>query len=141
MDIVRVKLVRESQIEYNTKLTSPDAVASFLYSFIGDEPQENFVVISVSSKGDILNATKIAIGTVNQAIIHPRDVFRTAVMSNASSIIIAHNHPSGDPTPSKNDIDVTHMLLEGAKVLDIQILDHIIVGYDRYYSLKEKGII
>ncbi len=80
--------------------------------------------------------------SVNSSIVHPREIFKTAILSNAASIIISHNHPSGDPTPSKEDISITTRLKECGKILGIEVLDHVIIGeYDKYLSFKEKGLL
>lgn len=83
----------------------------------------------------------VIIGTVNSSLIHPREVFKTSILSNASSVIIFHNHPSGDPTPSNEDKNITRRLKEAGQILGIDVLDHIIVADDKFCSLKEKGII
>ena len=81
------------------------------------------------------------IGSLNSSLIHPRELFKHAVLNSAATIIISHNHPSGDPTPSKADIEVTKILHQNSIMMDIELLDHIIIGKDRYYSFKEKGLI
>ena len=85
--------------------------------------------------------TNISIGNLNASIVHPREVFAEAIKYRANSIILAHNHPSGDPAPSKEDINITHRLIDGGEILGIKVLDHIIVGGDKYISFKERNII
>ena len=80
-------------------------------------------------------------GSLNSSLIHPRELFKHAVLNSAASIIVSHNHPSGDPTPSNQDIEITKILHKNSVMMDIELLDHIIIGKDRYYSFKEKGII
>ena len=80
-------------------------------------------------------------GTINTSLVHPREVFKRALLNNASNIMVAHNHPSGDPNPSKEDIQITERLKEAGNLLGINLLDHIIVGEDKYISLKEKGVL
>ena len=100
-----------------------------------------FVVACVNTKNEIANLTVAHIGSLNSSIVHPREVFKTAILSNAASIICAHNHPSGNPEPSKEDVDVTKRLIEAGKILGIDLLDHLVIGDGRYVSLKEKGYV
>ncbi|MEC9484269.1 MAG: JAB domain-containing protein [Candidatus Izemoplasma sp.] len=81
------------------------------------------------------------IGTLNSAIVHPRALFKKAVMASAASFVVCHNHPSGDPTPSNNDLKITKRIKENAKMMDIVFMDHVIIGEDKYFSFKEKGLL
>ena len=83
----------------------------------------------------------ISVGSLTASVVHPREVFKAAIQQTAASIILVHNHPSGDPTPSKEDIEVTARMVQVGRVMDIPVLDHIILGNDNYISLKEKGVI
>jgi len=94
----------------------------------------------VDGKNRIICLEIVSIGTLNQAIVTPRDTFKTALLSNAAAIILVHNHPTGDPTPSAEDLEVTRRLREAGELLGIKVLDHIIVG-DSYYSFVERGVI
>lgn len=105
------------------------------------EKREHFVVVILDSKSQIQRIAPVHIGTVNMSIVGAREVFREAIRDGASSIIVAHNHPSGDPTPSPEDIEVTDKLVEIGKMLDIPVLDHIIIGYDKFISFERKGLI
>lgn len=105
------------------------------------EKREHFVVVILDSKSQIQRIAPIHIGTVNMSIVGGREVFREAIRDGASSIIVAHNHPSGDPTPSPEDIEVTDKLVEIGKMLDIPVLDHIIIGYDNFTSFERKGLL
>lgn len=110
-------------------------------SYLRNEKREHFVVVILDSKGQIQRIAPVHIGTVNMSIVGAREVFREAIRDGAASIIVAHNHPSGDPTPSPEDIEVTKKLAEIGRMLDIPLLDHIIVGYDRFTSMERKGLI
>ena len=105
------------------------------------ERKEHFVVVMLDSKGQIQRIAPVHIGTVNMSVVGVREVFREAIRDGASSIIVAHNHPSGDPTPSPEDIEVTEKLVEVGKMMDIPVLDHIIIGYDHFTSFHRKGLI
>lgn len=110
-------------------------------SHLRTEKREHFVVVLLDSKGQIQRIAPVHIGTVNMSLVGGREVFREAVRDGAASIIVAHNHPSGDPTPSPEDIDVTKKLAEIGRLLDIPLLDHIIIGYNRFTSMERKGLI
>jgi len=109
--------------------------------FIGDYDREALVVLTFDTKNKINSITVASIGSLNSSIVHPREVFKTAILSNSASIIIGHNHPSGDPSPSKEDISITSRLKECGKILGIELLDHVIIGDNNYISLKEKGLL
>ena len=101
--------------------------------------QEHFVTLFLNVKNQILHKQTIFIGSLNASIVHPREIFREAVKRSAASIICAHNHPSGNPAPSTEDIDVTKRLFEAGQLMGIELLDHVIIGDHQFISLKEKG--
>ena len=107
---------------------------------IKGELKEHFIAIYLDSKNRIIKEETISIGILNQTIIHPREVFRGAIQASANSIIVIHNHPSGEPTPSSDDIKVTEVLAKAGEIIGITLLDHIIIG-DTYHSFKESGEI
>ncbi|KAB8134771.1 JAB domain-containing protein [Gracilibacillus oryzae] len=122
-------------------IRSPDDGANFLMEEMCQLKQEHFVVIFLNTKNQVIHRQTIFIGSLNASIVHPREVFREAVKRSAASIICAHNHPSGDPSPSQEDIHVTKRLVESGKVIGIDLLDHLIIGDHRFISLKEKGYL
>lgn len=106
------------------------------------EHKEHFAVMSLSTKNHILALNDISIGTLNGSMVHPREVFEEAILHHASAIILIHNHPSGDPSPSREDINVTQRLVKAGKIMDIPVLDHVILGScGNYVSMKEKGLL
>lgn len=131
------KITRINEIQF----TDPSTVANYLFEHFRDAYKEEFYIILLDTKNRIVGTKTVSVGTINQAIVHPREVFRPAIMKNANSMILSHNHPSGDPTPSKEDLLITERLVKVGEYIGIKILDHIIVGDLRYISLKEKGII
>jgi len=142
IQIVSIKMVKEKNLEYsNNKISSPKDCANILKKFIGDYDREALVVMALDTKNKINSITVASLGSLNSSIVHPREIFKTAILSNASSIIIGHNHPSGNDLPSKEDISVTLRIKESGKILGIDLLDHIIIGDDNYTSLKEKGML
>lgn len=115
--------------------------AYLLFKDLENEKQEHFCAAFLNSKNGVISRRTIHIGTVNMSVVGAREVFREAVRENAASVIVAHNHPSGDPEPSPEDIQVTQRLKEVGETLDIPVLDHIIVGHDRYVSFYELGLL
>lgn len=143
IQIVSIKMVKEKNLEYgDAQISSPKDCANIFKKFIGDYDREALAVLSLDTKNKINSITVASLGSVNSSIVHPREIFKTAILSNASSIIISHNHPSGNCCPSKEDISITSRLKECGRILGIELLDHIIVGEDNnYISLKEKGLL
>lgn len=123
------------------KITSPSSIARIYMEEMRYFRQEHFKAVYLDNKNNIMGNRDITIGSINSTIVHPREVFTDAVKSSAASIIVLHNHPSGDPSPSVEDIEVTKRLLEAGKILGIYLLDHIVIGDGEYISLKEKGLI
>ncbi len=122
-------------------LASPEAIYKFLKTKYEHKTQEYLVGLFLNTKGHLLKEEVLFIGSLNMSVVHPRDVFRQAVLNSAAQIIICHNHPSGDPTPSNHDYEVTHAILESSIMMGIPLIDHIIIGKDKYFSFKEKGVI
>jgi len=120
---------------------SPEDCVAFLSAEMKHLTQEHFVVIFLDTKNYVIGKKTIFIGSLNKAIVHPREVFKEAIKRSSASIICAHNHPSGDPTPSEQDIGLTHRLYEAGELIGIKVLDHLIIGDEQFVSLKEKGYI
>lgn len=120
-------------------IRSPEDGANFLMNDMRFLQQEHFVCLYLNTKNQVMHQQTIFIGSLNASIVHPREVFKEAFRRSAASIVCAHNHPSGDPAPSKEDIDVTRRLVECGKMIGIEVLDHLIIGDKKYVSLKEKG--
>ncbi|MBN6887876.1 DNA repair protein RadC [Cytobacillus horneckiae] len=122
-------------------IRSPEDAANYVMNDMRFLSQEHFVCLYLNTKNQILSKQTIFIGSLNASIVHPREVYKEAFRQSAASIICLHNHPSGDPAPSREDIDVTKRLAECGKIIGIEILDHIIIGEKKFVSLKEKGYI
>ena len=105
------------------------------------ERREHFAVLLLNAKNHILALKTISMGTLTSSVVHPREVFQAAIEQSAASVILVHNHPSGDPAPSGEDLAVTRRMVEAGEIMDIPVLDHVIVGYDKFISLKEEGMI
>jgi len=127
--------------EPKQKVRSPKDVYALMYPKMREQKKEKFVTLYLDTKNQILKEELISVGSLNASIVHPREVFKSALMESSASVIMVHNHPSGDPSPSREDILVTEKLVEGGKLLGIDVLDHIIIGEGRYVSLKDEGFV
>jgi len=117
----------------------PRDVADIMIPEMRDLKQEHFVCLFLNTKNRIIGKQTIFVGSLDASIVHPREVFKEAIKRSSAAVICLHNHPSGDPTPSREDIEVTRTLRQAGEVVGISVLDHVIIGYDRYISLKEAG--
>jgi len=131
----------KEKIPKKISLTSPQDVVSYLREKLGREKKEHFLTLSLDSRNNLIKENIVSVGILNANLVHPREVFKEAIDAHAASIIIAHNHPSGDPEPSEDDLEITHRLVESGKILDIEIIDHVIVTKDEFLSMKQKGIL
>lgn len=122
------------------QITSPTDAANLLMLEMGSLAQENLRTILLDTKNRVLDSPTVYVGNVNSSIIRVAEVFRGAIRENATSIIVAHNHPSGDPTPSPEDVHVTRSLVDAGLLLGIEVLDHLVIGHQRFVSLKERGL-
>lgn len=138
----KVMLVRDDKIETETKfINSPDDVNKIVQSYLNGVDREHFVVLLLNRKNGIIGINTVSVGDLSSSIVHPREVFKPAIVAGAASIIVAHNHPSGDPAPSRDDINVTTRLKEAGDILGINVLDHIIIGDGCYISLKARDLL
>jgi DNA repair protein RadC len=138
IDIVKVILVKDTGSPYRKNQTkNPESAAIVAKEFLAGEDREVFIVMNLDPSRKINSIHVVAIGSANATIVHPREVFKTAILSNASDIILAHNHPSGALLPSDEDCQITRMLVEAGNILGIKVLDHIIVGDDGHLSFAE----
>lgn len=145
-EIIRVKQeVKESSKE-RYKIQSPDDVIEHAYDLIGEDDREILLVMVLNTKNHVVAVHRCHVGTLDSSIVHPRDVYKTAIMNNGASIIAVHQHPSGDPMQSQEDIHVCRRLVEAGKILGIHLLDFCILGEKvenkiKFTSLKEKGYL
>jgi DNA repair protein RadC len=121
------------------QLRTPRDAASYLLPAFGARPVEHFGVVLLDTKHRVLRSTVVASGTLNTTIVQPRDVFREAMVGGAAAVIAFHNHPSGDPTPSPDDIELTRRLAAAGALIGIDLVDHVVLGDARYCSFKEMG--
>jgi DNA repair protein RadC len=141
----KIVAVREMPApEKMLRCDTPEAAASYWQTHIATAPNFNpevecFAVLLLNTRHRIRGYQIVSIGSLNETVVHPREVFRAAVISAAYAIVLMHNHPSGEPEPSSADIKVTRMFVEAGKLLRIEVLDHVIVGHQRHYSFREAG--
>ena len=139
----RVEVVKDKSFPYKKKRTIQESkdVFEVFGPVVEREAQEVFYVVLLGTRKKIEGFVEVSRGTLTSSSIHPREVFKPAVVSNAHSVIFLHNHPSGDPNPSRADVLITKKLKDAGDILGIRVLDHIIVGEENYYSFADKGLI
>jgi len=139
--VVRLQLVRDSAVATKAPdITGPADSVTIFRDYIGNPDREHVVCLAVNTKNQPVGIHTVSIGSLNSSIIAIREVFKAAVMSNAAAIILCHNHPSGDPTPSAEDVAITRKIREAGVLLDIELLDHIVLGDPGFVSLRERGL-
>jgi len=121
------------------RITRPQDAADLLLEDMRHLKEEHFVCLFLNTKNRVIGRQTLSIGSLNASVVHPREVFRAAIRRSSAAILCAHNHPSGDPTPSDEDLEVTRRLVEAGRVVGIEVLDHLVIGDGRFVSLKEAG--
>lgn len=141
IDLVKLKVVKESVLEYDVNINSPQVAASLIQKMIGDSDRENLVLVCLDTKNKPTSVQILSTGSLNASLLHPREVFKSVLLSNSASFIIGHNHPSGDLTPSQEDIRITKRLIEVGQLMGIELMDHLIVSDTSFMSMREKGTV
>ena len=139
-ETLTINEVASDYIDGQAQFTSSNEVFA-LFNFLKYETKEHFLALHLDNKNRILCLDKVSSGSLNASIVHPREVFKTALLSSAAAILFIHNHPSGNPEPSKEDLELTTRLKQAGDLLGLRVLDHIIIGEDRYVSLADQGLI
>ena len=139
--VAAFELGRRIKHDVRPQITTPNDVYSILYPLIAESDQEQFVGVFLDTQHQLIEAMVLFKGTLNASVVHPREILKPAIGVSAASVIVAHNHPSGDVTPSPVDIEMTKQLHEAAKVMNIPLLDHVIVSRSGFISLHEIGIL
>jgi len=136
------ELVKEELSVYisSSRFTSANQIYE-LFADLRYETKEHFIALHLDGKNRIVCFDRVSVGSLNQSVVHPREVFKSAILSSAAAIILLHNHPSGDPTPSQEDMAITKRLSEVGDLIGIRILDHVIVGDGKYLSFAERGML
>jgi DNA repair protein RadC len=142
MNAFKICMVKENDIDYpDVNISFPQTVADLVAKYVGTPDREMFIVLAVNVRNKITGIHTVSVGSLDTSIVHPREVFKFAILANASSIIVAHNHPSGDTTPSSDDIELTKRLKQASEILAIDLLDHIVLGHDgQYLSFRDRGL-
>lgn len=125
----------------NYDIKNPQSVVKAIRASIKDKAKEHFKLILLDTRNKIIGISTISIGTLNAGLVHPREIFKEAIIHNSASVVLAHNHPSGDPEPSEEDLTITKRLVDSGKILGIEVIDHIIIGKTNFSSFKERGLI
>lgn len=140
MPTVRVKLIHDAEPYYGKrKIRCADDIYQFIKSECQDSDREMLLTIGLDGAHQVVSVETTSIGSINQAIVSPREIFKSLILGNCSSFVLVHNHPSGEPTPSAEDVAITKRVGDGAKLLGFNMLDHLIVGQGKFYSFQESG--
>lgn len=141
IEVISLRMVREkpSFLYPNRVIRKPEDAAQLFREFIGDCDRESFCILCLNMKNEPTALHQVSCGTLNASLVHPRETFKLAILSNSASIVAAHNHPSGEATPSPEDVNLTERLRDSGTLLGIDLLDHIILGDDNFVSMKERG--
>lgn len=135
------KRIKNYRTDNKIKINSPEGIADLVMEDMRYLKKEYLKVIFLNTKNIVIDVKDLSIGSLNASVVHPREIYSEAIRRSSASIVICHNHPSGDPTPSQEDINITRRLHEVGKLVGIDLLDHVIIGDGCYISLKEKGIL
>ena len=134
------RIQRDQQVEESPCITCPQDVVDLVMEEMRTYDREHFRAVLLNTKNRVMAVETISIGNLNSSLAHPREIFKNAIRRSAASLILLHNHPSGDPSPSREDLTLTKELLKVSEFLKIKIFDHVIIGDGRYYSMKENNI-
>lgn len=138
-----IRLVRDGRVATlePTIIRRPEDTLPVLEAELSELAYERFIALALNTKNHVTAVLPVSSGSLNASIVHPRELFQRAILANAASLILCHNHPSGDPSPSREDLSLTRKLVDAGLLLDIPVLDHLILGYGCYTSFKEKGLL
>ena len=135
------RMQSQTKWSIDKKITSPKDIAEFFVPILRDELKEKFLVVCLNSANKVTKFEAISVGSLNSSVVHPREIFKFAIENSSASIILIHNHPSGNLEPSSEDIAITKKLVEAGKILNIEVLDHIIIGGNSFTSLVERRLM
>ena len=137
------RLVRETHFTFSHRkqVSSPEEVADLLQQYFQDKDREEFLVVLLDTSNSLIGFSQISVGGLAASIVEPRQVFKVAILANAAAIILAHQHPSGNPEPSREDIRITRQLVEAGKLMGVPVHDHLIIAENGYVSLAERGLL
>lgn len=142
IDFVSLKIVKEHSITIeNRSIDNPNIAYNLIKNYAGDADREQLYIICVNTKNEPTHISLISMGTLNSSLVHPREVFKLAILSNSASIILVHNHPSGKLEPSKEDLNITQRIKKCGEMLGIKLIDHLIISEKHFLSFKDKNIL
>lgn len=143
LPLYTTRLVRETEFTFSARpqMTSPKDVAAILREYYVDKDREEFLIVLLDTANTIIGLSQISVGGLHASVVEPRQIFKTAILANAAAIIAVHQHPSGNPNPSREDIRITRQLVEAGKIMGIPVHDHLIITAESFRSLAEEGII
>jgi DNA repair protein RadC len=141
--IYRVSLIKDGALSYatDTVVLTPQQVSALIREFLQNSDREHFIVVFLDSRSAVIGLHTVSIGTLTESLVHPREVFKAAIVANAASIVVAHNHPSGTAHTSEADISVTNKLKEAGRIIGIPVEDHVVIGDEKYFSFREEGLL
>jgi len=141
--VFKIMLVREGRVPcYNQQIRSAVDASTLLHTYLADVDREHFVIILLNQKNRVIGVNTVSIGSLTASIVHPREVYKSAILANAASILCGHNHPSQDCQPSREDRAITTRLVECGKLLGIPLIDHVIIGGEgRFFSFADEGLL
>jgi len=132
---------KDEVVQTKINIKHSQDVVNLVKPKLKDKKKEHFLIISLDSRNNLIKVSKVSVGSLNASIVHPREVFKEAIQSSAASVILVHNHPSNDSTPSEDDLEITKRLVEAGKILGIEVIDHIIIVKNGFFSFKEENLI
>lgn len=143
LELVRIRMVPDRTLQDNVPVSNPDEAVRVLTREFGDLDREVFMVINLTNQMNVINANICSVGTLTYTAAEPREIFKSAILSNAAYCLVLHNHPSGNLEPSEQDIEVTRRLVSAGRILGIEVVDHLIIGQNEmeYVSLREQGLM
>ena len=143
LPLYSTRLVRETEFTYPTRfqVTEPSEVATILHDYFSDKDREEFLIVLLDTAHTVTGLSQISVGGLSSSVVEPRQIFKTAMLANAAAIILAHQHPSGNPEPSQEDIKITRQLTEAGEIMGIPVHDHLIITESDFTSLAERGVI
>ncbi len=143
LPVYSTRLVRETTVSFSERyhVQCPGDVALILQDYFRDKDREEFVAVLLDTASTIIGLVRVSVGGLSSSIVEPKQVFKAAILGNAAKLLVAHNHPSGNPEPSREDVLVTKQLVEAGKLLGLPVLDHLIVTEGGFVSLSERGLI
>lgn len=136
IDVMGIRLVKEREIHYDEPITNPEQALNAIIQEMQDLDREMLMTLNLNHKNKVINAHVVSVGGLDRSFVDPKSVFKAALLSNASKILMFHNHPSGDCTPSVDDYNITEKIKNGCLYFNMELVDHIVIGKDKFFSIE-----